>query len=129
MNNENFVSALGSIITNYRKQSHPELSSKKFADKCGVAKTVIRDIETQKHTGNPCHATLEKIAKGLDLESSFELQELIKNYNNETKLVSKDEDNPIILQPNTKLYALVNLIKNWDDEHIDTLHNIVKHLK
>lgn len=129
MKNENFVSVLGSIITSYREQSHPKMSSREFADKCGVCKTVIRDIETKKHTGNPCHATLEKIAKGLDLEGSFALQELIKNYSDEPKSVSKDEDNPIILQPNTNLYALVSLIKDWDNEHIDMLHNIVKHLK
>jgi len=38
MKNENFGSALGSLITNYREQSHPKLSSREFADKCGVCK-------------------------------------------------------------------------------------------
>ena len=34
------------------------------------------------------------------------------------------KDNSIILQPKTKLYTFFNLIKDFDEESIEMLHNL-----
>lgn len=127
MENENIVSSLGKIITDYRENHHPKLSSRDFADKCGISKSLIASIEANTYNYNICQATLFKISKGLDLEDDLELLKLIKNHDFISEIPKTDSS--ITIQPNSKLYAFFKHIKDWDDEHIEMLHNIALQLR
>ena len=79
MEDKTFVDALGSYITNYRNSFHPAMSAREFADKCGISRMVITDLESKKHSGNISSITLQKISEGLGFEDFFQLFEIAKD--------------------------------------------------
>ena len=124
MDDKVFADALGSVITNYRKSTYPEMSSREFAEKCGISRNVIWNLESKKHNGIICSTTLKKISHGLGLEESQKITELIKHYldddsNYEMEKRKKDE---VILRKDTPLFDLFETAKKLSDEDIEMLH-------
>lgn len=130
MEDKIFADALGSYITHYRKSFYPEMSSREFAEKSGISRTVISDIEGKKHNGNICSATLTKICNTLGLNDSFELREKVKKFMEvgDQKKNQKANEN-IILKKGTNLYSLFEAAKDLSDPNIEMLHNIALKLK
>lgn len=118
-----FVDILGSVITAYRKSFNSELSSRAFAERCGISKSVVRQLENGEHNGNISYLTLEKIATGMGINYD-ELNERIKNYNG-------NNIDYTIKTANLKIYHLFELIqsKKLNDESIEMLHNIVSKIQ
>lgn len=129
MESENIVYALGKIITNYRKNHHPKLSTREFADKCGISKSIIYSIEANTYNSFLSQFTLSKIAKGLDLKDDLELRTLIEQSDNNTFSKTTDENPVITIHPDSRLYAFFNLVKDLDEEKIEMLHNLVINFK
>ncbi len=128
MNNKEFVDVLGMIITQHRKKHYPKLSSREFAEYCGLSKSVMNRIENHTHNGNLNISSLNKIAIGLGLNDYLELREVVKGYNNEHKEISKNHKE-IIISEGTKLYDLFDTIKDFNDESIEMLHNLAVKFK
>lgn len=128
MNNKEFVDVLGMIITEHRKKHYPKLSSREFAEYCGLSKSVMNRIENHTHNGNLNISSLNKIAIGLGLNDHLELREVVKGYNYEHKEISKNHKE-IIISEGTKLYDLFDTIKDFNDESIEMLHNLAVKFK
>jgi len=128
MNNKEFVDVLGMIITEHRKKHYPKLSSREFAEYCGLSKSVMNRIENHTHNGNLNISSLNKIAIGLGLNDHLELREVVKGYNYEHKSTPKNHKE-IIISEGTKLYDLFDTIKDFNDESIEMLHNLAVKFK
>lgn len=128
MNNKEFVDVLGTIITEQRKKHYPKMSSREFAEYCDLSKSVMNSIENHTHNGNLNITSLNKIAIGLGLNDHFELMEVVKGYNYEHDEIDK-RYKEIIISEGTKLYDLFNTIKDFNDESIEMLHNLVVKFK
>lgn len=124
-----FADALGSFITEYRKSCHPQLSLRGFAEKSGVSRMVICDLEAHNHSGNLLSDTISKISNGLDLENSYQLQDIIKKRMKSPKQENTKANERIILLKDSNLYALFEVVKDLSDHNIEMLHNIALELK
>jgi len=130
MEDKTFVDALGSYITNYRNSFHPAMSAREFADKCGISRMVITDLESKKHSGNISSITLQKISEGLGFEDFFQLKEIIINHSGST-FSENDLKNvdAIIIRKNSNLYSIFEIAKDLSDKNLEMLHSFASKLK
>lgn len=125
-----FADALGSFIAEYRASCHPQISQRGFAEKCGLSRTVINDLEQKKHKGNVLSDTISKISFGLGLKSSFELQKIIeKRIAHPDQITKNNPDENIIISKNSNLYPLFEVAKDLSDKNVEMLHSIALDLK
>ena len=123
MDDKVFADALGSVITDYRKSTYPDMSSREFAEKCGISRAVIRDLENKKHNGIICSTTLKRISHGLGLEDSQKMADLIKHYLDDSNYeMEKGKKEEVILRKDTPLFDLFETVKELSDEDIEMLH-------
>ncbi len=129
MEDKAFVDALGSYITNYRNSFHPTMSAREFADKCGISRMVINDLESKRHSGNINSATLKKISEGLGFKDSFELKKIIINQTGSTFSENdlKDVD-AIVIRKNSNLYSIFEIAKDLSDVNLEMLHSFAEKL-
>lgn len=129
MEDKAFVDALGSYITNYRNSFHPTMSAREFADKCGLCRMVITDLESKKHSGNINSATLKKISEGLGFKDFFQLKEVI---NNQTGSIFSENDlkdvDAIVIRKNSNLYSIFEIAKDLSDVNLEMLHSFAEKL-
>lgn len=128
--NKEFADALGSYITNYRISCHPQLSQRKFAEKCNLSRTVIANLEGHNHSGNALTETIGKIALGLDLENEEQLREIINQRIENPKYKEESKPNETItIRKDSKLFALFEVAKDLSPYNLEMLHNIALQLK
>lgn len=128
--NKEFADALGSYITNYRISCHPQLSQRKFAEKCNLSRTVIANLEAKKHSGNALAVTIGKIVIGLDLKSEEQLREIInQKIENPNKKDIPEVNETITIRKDSKLFALFEVAKDLSPYSLEMLHNIALEFK
>ena len=130
MEDKTFVDALGSYITNYRNSFYPTMSAREFAEKCGLSRMVITDLESKRHNGNIGSITLQKISEGLGLKDFFQLKEIIINHSGST-FSENDLKNidAIVVRKDSNLYSIFEIAKDLSDVNLEMLHSFASKLK
>ena len=105
------------------------MSAREFADKCGISRMVITDLESKKHSGNISSITLQKISEGLGFEDFFQLKEVITNHSGST-FSENDLKNveAIVIRKNSNLYSIFEIAKDLSDINLEMLHSFAEKL-
>lgn len=113
---------LSEIVRNYRR-SH-RMSLRTFADRCGLAHTVIDRIEKEvNQVGTPYHPsldTLQKVANGM----SMSINDLVAMMDDMKVYVDEADEMRDMLKDNPKLRMLLSASSKLSDSDIEQLYRI-----
>lgn len=128
------MSTLGDIIKKYRLSQNPELSIRKFAEKCNLSYSYISMLEKNKDPrGNaiiPTIATINKVAIAMDMDFDTLFNQLDSNYL--IKVNATPDIEPLPYNKTEHLKAYINwfskILAKMPDDKIDSLMEYAEYL-